>query len=186
MQHGHTIVDCGVGGFDRFHLLVLRCSDGFKLQCLFVIPVSLFDSDEQANQFAFTCLQKGFIPFGQLAELCAMLPNDKPRKHILEHSFQEPRCFATGAYVFGGEAVIRNSVKDFPWVARLLCSIVRATAEARPRFAHDESMVRRTCGCTQQPNFQQHFDSCRLLGWWGALGGKCERCHGFCRHTAAW
>ena len=49
----------------------LSCgSDGFRFQRYSMIPASPFDSSMQANHLAFTCLQKGFISFGQLGELC--------------------------------------------------------------------------------------------------------------------
>ena len=107
-------------------------SDGFRFMRYSMIPASPLDSSMQANHLAFACLQKGFISFGQLGELCTLLPSDAPRKHVLEHSFLEPRCFTTGAYVFGGDAGVRTSMRAYPWVARLLCSIVRCVAPGRP------------------------------------------------------
>ena len=106
-------------------------SDGFELQAVTFIPVSLYDSEDRANKFAFGCLHRGFVSFRQLRELCEMLPPDvKPRKHVVDGagwtaSCFAPRCFTTGAYIFGGDAGTRSSLTAFPWVAKL-CGIVRS------------------------------------------------------------
>ena len=113
-------------------------SDGFELQAVTVIPVSLYDSEDRVNKFAFDCLHRGFVSFQQLRELCEMLPPDvKPRKHVVDGagwmaSCFAPRCFTTGAYIFGGDAGTRSSLTAFPWVAKLLCGIVRAVAGDKP------------------------------------------------------
>ena len=113
-------------------------SDGFELQAVTFIPVSLYDSEDRVNKFAFDCLHRGFVSFQQLRELCEMLPPDvKPRKHVVDgagwmDSCFAPRCFTTGAYIFGGDAGTRSSLTAFPWVAKLLCGIVRAVAGDKP------------------------------------------------------
>jgi len=113
-------------------------SDGFEIQAVTYIPVHLYASDDRVNRFAFDCLHRGFVSFQQLLVLSEMLPMDnKTRRHVLncvnmEHTCLATRCFTTGAYVHGGDAGTRNSLNAFPWVAKLLCGIVRATAGDRP------------------------------------------------------
>ncbi|CAE7214910.1 unnamed protein product [Symbiodinium sp. CCMP2592] len=113
-------------------------SDGFDIPVVPYIPVHLYDSNDHVNKFAFDCLHRGFVSFNQLRVLCELLPPDnKPRKHVLsdaglDNFCLEPRCFTTGAYVFGGNAGVRSNLAAFPWVAKLLCDIVRNVAGDKP------------------------------------------------------
>ena len=153
----------------------LSCgSDGFKIQRYSIIPALPIDSNVQANLLAFTYLQKGFISFGQLGELRELLPNATPRKHVLDHSFLEPRCFTAEVYVFGGDTGSHLSADlslgGTPSLQHYSHHCAGSTILFR--FTFDESMVWYSYGCAHQQILPQYFDSCWLLEWRRCLDGQ--------------
>ncbi|CAE7290437.1 unnamed protein product [Symbiodinium sp. CCMP2592] len=61
-----------------------------------------------------------------------LLPAQQATRNVSEQHFGPtlPCYFGTGAYIFGGQAGVNAHARAFPWVTRLLCSVVRSLCPA--------------------------------------------------------
>ncbi|CAE7209839.1 unnamed protein product [Symbiodinium sp. CCMP2592] len=174
-----TVIDSSMHGSSSQVSLTSDCScrsDGFEFdsELVHTLTAAFNDMGERANQLAYTCLHTGFVTFSQLQQLSLLLPIDaKPRKHILDSCHndshcQETRCFTAGAYIFGGEAGIRTSMRTFFWVTRLLCCIVKSAAGSRPFTTVTLSLNQQSGVHVDAHNSRTYHNIVIPAGYWDA------------------
>ena len=87
------------------------------------LEATLPDDPEQFAQ-AMLARQGGSVPLNSLLRLFDLLPGEAPSRGMVLGS---SKSFVTGAYAVGGSlAGLRKLAKSFPYVTKLLCSVVRS------------------------------------------------------------
>ena len=87
------------------------------------LEATLPDDPEQLAQ-AMLARQDGSVPLNSLLRLFDLLPGEAPSRGLVLGS---SKSFVTGAYAVGGSlAGLRKLAKSFPYVTKLLCSVVRS------------------------------------------------------------